>query len=67
MQDIKTEKPPQGCYKTMQLSFCDIHYNNIMDFKMDYRVHKWFILNNCMFFFITMLLETALLASFQVN
>ena len=25
------EKSSQGCYKARQLSFCDSHYNNIMD------------------------------------
>ena len=25
------EKSQQGCYETMQIGFCDSHYNNIMD------------------------------------
>ena len=31
MEGINMEKSSQGCYKAMQIGFCDSHYHNIMD------------------------------------
>ena len=31
MKGINMEKSSQGCYKAIQIGFCDSHYNNIMD------------------------------------
>ena len=31
MEGISMEKSSQGCYKAMQIGFCDSHCNNIMD------------------------------------
>ena len=31
MEGINLEKSSQGCYKATQISFCDSHYNNVID------------------------------------
>ena len=31
MEGINMEKSSQGCYKAMQIGFCDCHQNSIMD------------------------------------
>ena len=41
MEGINMEKSSQGCYKAMQIGFCDSYHNNIMDIqnRLPYILH----------------------------